>query len=53
MKDSYLYGLIGILLLFDIIILTAWQIIDPMYLRVRNLTVEVRYFDFFSYNDLL
>lgn len=43
MKDSYLYGIIGVLLLMDIIILSTWQIIDPMQLRVVNLTTEVRY----------
>ncbi|EDV23717.1 uncharacterized protein TRIADDRAFT_26726 [Trichoplax adhaerens] len=40
MKDTYLFGLIGILLLMDITILTAWQIIDPMYLKILNLTAE-------------
>lgn len=43
-KDAHLFGLLGVLVLLDIIFLTLWTIFHPLHLLERSVSVEVSIF---------
>jgi hypothetical protein len=40
LRDWEMYLVLGIFLFMDLVILTAWQVIDPMYLHIEKFPLE-------------
>ena len=46
MKDTQLYLVIGIMASVDLVVMTAWQIFDPFYREIKELSpyVSLKFF---------
>ncbi|KAM7432495.1 hypothetical protein ABFA07_017083 [Porites harrisoni] len=40
-RDRQLFGMVAGLLLIDLVLLITWQIVDPLRLKIQNLTLEM------------
>ena len=43
MKDTQLYLVIGIMASVDLVVMTAWQIFDPFYREIKELSPYVSF----------